>query len=146
MIFCVKYTSTFYEIISLENNIHKKERFVMANVIVKENECMKKYSPSEKREIEKALEKLKTMITTEEQYGVPFEKIFNNESVKYDVFGKNFYTFKAHGRDKAQIRILYKFIRKSIKEFDLELHLVAIKRKNDKEYMKEFQRYVDCYA
>lgn len=118
----------------------------MANVIVKENECMKKYSPSEKREIEKVFEKLKTMILTEEQYGVPFEKIFNNASIKYDIFDKNFYTFKGHGRDKAQIRILYRFIRKSIEEFDLEMHLVAIKRKNDKEYMKEFQRYVDCYA
>ena len=36
---------------------------------------------------------------------MPFEKIFNNESIKYDVFDKNFYIFKGHGRDKAQIRI-----------------------------------------
>lgn len=116
----------------------------MGNTNMKE--CMKKYSPSEKREIEKAFEKLKTLIEVEEQYGVPFEKIFNNETVKYDVLGNGFYTFKAHGKDKAQIRILYKFIRKTIQEFELEMHMVWIKRKNDNAYIREFKRYVDCYA
>ena len=107
---------------------------------------LKKYSPSEKREIEKAFEKLKTLIETEERYGIPFEKIFNNETVKYSVLGNGFYTFKAHGKDKAQIRILYKFIRKTMQEFELEMHMVWIKRKNNKDYIREFQRYVDYYA
>lgn len=118
----------------------------MAKVNFDGNECIKKYSPSERKEIKKALKKLKNMIVTEEQYGVPFEKIFNNESLKYDVLGKGFYTFKAHGRDKTQIRILYKFIRKTIQDFELEIHMVFIKRRNDNIYMKEFQRYVDCYV
>ena len=111
-----------------------------------EKECMKKYSPSEKREIGKAFEKLKQMIAVKEQYGVPFEKIFNDETLKYDVLGNGFYTFKAHGRDKAQIRILYKFVRMPEQEFEVEMHMVLIKRRTDKEYIKEFQRYVACYG
>lgn len=117
----------------------------MGEVKFNENECIKKYSPSERKEIIKAFEKLKNMIMVEEQSGVPFEKIFNNESLKYDILGKGFYTFKAHGRDKIQIRILYKFIRKAMKDFELEIHMVFIKRRNDNTYMKKFQKYVDCY-
>lgn len=111
-----------------------------------ENKCMKKYSPNEKREIMKAFEKLRKMISIKENYGVPFEKIFNDETLKYDILGKDFYVYKAHGRDRAQIRILYKFIRKAEKKFELELHLVEIKRRTNKEYLKEFQEYVRCYA
>lgn len=109
-------------------------------------ECIKKYSPNEKKEIIKALKKLKQMIEIEESYGVPFEKIFNNETLKYDVLGNGFYTFKAHGRDKTQIRLLYRFIRISEQKFEIELHMVAIKRKTSKDYMKEFQNYVECYS
>ena len=112
----------------------------------KGNECIKKYSPSEKREIEKAFDKLKQMIAVKEQYGIPFEKIFNDEAIKYDTFSKGFYTFKAHGRDKAQIRILYKFVRMSEEKFEVEMHMVLIKRRTDKEYIKEFERYVSCYV
>ena len=112
----------------------------------KGNECIKKYSQSERREINKAFEKLKSMIEIKEQYGVPFEKIFNDETLKYDVLGNGFYTFKAHGRDNAQIRILYRFIRKSEWQFELEMHMVSIKRRTNKEYIKKFEKYVECYA
>ena len=110
------------------------------------NACMKKYSPSERREINKAFEKLKQMIAIKEQYGIPFEKIFNDETLKYDVHGKGFFTFKAHGRDKSQIRLLYRFVRIEEQKFEVEMHMVLIKRRTDNEYMKEFQRYVACYA
>lgn len=109
-------------------------------------ECMKKYSPNEKKEIFKAFEKLRQMIEVKENYGVPFEKVFNNETLKYDVLGNGFYTFKAHGRDNAQIRILYRFIRRSERQFELEMHMVSIKRRTDKDYIKKFERYVECYV
>ena len=111
-----------------------------------EYKCVKKYSPNEKREILKAFEKLKEMIRVKEEYGVPFEKIYNCDVLKYDILGRGFYTFKAHGRDKTQIRILYRFIRMSEREFELEMHMVSIKRRTNNEYMKDFQRYVECYA
>ena len=109
-------------------------------------ECVKKYSPNEKKEILKAFEKLRRMIEIKENYGVPFEKIFNNESLKYDVFQKGFYTYKAHGRDNAQIRILYRFIRLPESQFELEMHMVSIKRRSDKNYIKQFEKYVECYV
>lgn len=74
------------------------------------------------------------------------EEYLNNETLKYDVLGNGFYTFKAHGRDKSQIRLLYRFIRISEQKFEVELHMVAIKRKTSKDYMKEFQSYVECYG
>lgn len=106
---------------------------------------VKKFSPSERKEIFKAFDKLRRMINVEESYGTPFERIFNNDAIKYDILGKNFYTFKSQGRDKAQIRILYKFVRTE-NEYDLELHMVKIKRRNDKDYMKDFADYVEHYA
>ena len=109
-------------------------------------ECVKKYSPNEKKEILKAFEKLRRMIEIKENYGVPFEKIFNNESLKYDVFQKGFYTYKAHGRDNAQIRILHRFIRLQESQFELEMHMVSIKRRSDKNYIKQFEKYVECYV
>ena len=117
-----------------------KEKYNKNNYI----KCLKKCPPSEKREIMKAFEKLRQMISIKESYGVPFEKIFNDETLKYDILGKNFYVYKAHGKDRAQIRILYKFIRIAEKKFDLELHQVVIKRKTNKEYIKEFREYVKC--
>ena len=107
--------------------------------------CIKKYSPNEKKEISKAFEKLRQMIEIKENYGVPFEKIFNNETFKYDIFGNGFYTFKAHGKDNAQIRILYRFIRMPERQFELEMHMALIKRKTDNSYIKKFEQYVEGY-
>lgn len=108
-------------------------------------ECIKKYSPDEKKEVIKAFEKLKQLIKVKEEYGVPFEKVFNHESIKYDIFGKGFFTFKAHGKDNAQIRILYRFVRMSERKFELEMHMVSIKRRTNNDYMQKFQKYVECY-
>lgn len=122
--------------------LHRGEK-----ILIKENnyECIKKYSPNEKKEIVKAFEKLRQMIEVEENYGVPFEKIFNNETLKYDILGSGFYTYKAHGKDKAQIRILYRFVRMPERRFELEMHMVSIKRRSDKDYIKKFERYVESY-
>ena len=79
------------------------------------NECIKKYSPSERKEIIKAFEKLKNMIAIKEQYGLPFEKIFNNESLKYDVLGKGFYTFKAHGEIRHRFGFYINLLEKQCK-------------------------------
>lgn len=117
----------------------------MAEKIIK-NKCMRKYSIEQKREIEKAFLKLEELILVQEQNGILFEKIFNNETIKYDQHNKGFYTFKAHGRDRTQIRILYRFIRTGKKEFKLEMHMVSIKRRNDNGYMHEFQNYANSYA
>lgn len=106
---------------------------------------LKKYSPNEICEIIKVFDKLKNMIETEEYYGTRFENIYNNDSIKYDVFKGGFYTFKAQGKDRSQIRILYRFIRNEDGKYDVHMHRVYIKRRNTKEYMNEFSTYVDNY-
>jgi hypothetical protein len=93
---------------------------------------------------QQSMEKLRKMIESYENDGIPFEKIFNNDVIKYDVFGKNFYTFKAHGADKTQLRILYRFVREN-DTFRLECHKVEIKRRKGKEYIKDFENYVKKY-
>lgn len=101
-------------------------------------------SEKEIKIVQQAMIKLHRMIDEYEKAGVLFEKIFNNDVIKYDVLGKNFYTFKAHGEDRAQLRILYRFIRTD-EGFDLECHKVMIKRRNDKKYIHDFEKYVMNY-
>lgn len=107
---------------------------------------LKKYSPSEKREVIKAFGKLKSLIDTEESYGIMFENIYNNDTIKYDILGSGFYTFKAQGKDRSQIRLLYHFTRLENGEYTLQLHKVYFKRRTGKEYLNEFALYVEEYA
>lgn len=107
---------------------------------------LKKASPSEKREILHAFDKLCNMIQIEESYGNAFEKIYNNDTLKYDILGNGFHTFKCQGRDRSQIRLLYRFVRKENKEFEIQLHKAYMKRRNTKEYMKIFEEYVKKYV
>lgn len=93
--------------------------------------------------LEKAMKKLNSQIAQIEQGGTPFEKIFNNDSIKYDVLGKGFFTYKYRGADSSQLRVLYKFIRKNKNLYDIEVHKVVVKRRSGKEYIKEFEDYVD---
>lgn len=112
----------------------------------REQRVFKKFSLDEKKEINKAFDKLRYLITEKEHYGTEFEHIYNNDSIKYDIFGKGFYSFKARGRDKAQIRILYRFERINKEDYKLEIHMAIIKRRNDKTYIKDFQDYVNHYV
>lgn len=113
--------------------------------MVKEQKVVKKFSPDERKEINKAFDKLKYLIAENERYGIRFEYIYNDDSIKYDILGKGFYSFKARGKDRTQIRILYKFERTSKESYKLEMHMVVIKRRNDKAYIKDFQDYVNNY-
>lgn len=90
---------------------------------------------------EKAMQKLERQIKELEANGKPFEKLFNNETIKYDVLGKNFFTYKFRGDDSSQLRILYRFVRNKNGTFDIECHKIAVKRHSGKEYIKEFEAY-----
>ena len=106
------------------------------------NKRYKKISPSLKREIDSALNKLIFLISEKETYGENFEKIFNNPSIKYDVFPDNFYTFKYHCHDSAQLRLLYRFIRNKDNTITIELHDFHHKKSNDKKYIKNFEEKI----
>ena len=99
-----------------------------------------KSSPSLRQNIDKAMLKLTYLIQEQEIYGVVFEKIFNNPAIKYDIFPNQFYTFKYHCNDSAQLRLLYRFIRNDDGSATVELHDFYHKKKNDKKYIREFQK------
>lgn len=109
----------------------------------------KNHTKEEIKVVEKAMTKLRYLIDTVESTGTPFEKIFNNDTIKYDVLGNNFFTFKYKGLANTQARILYRFIRKDPDTYDLEIHMVYVKRKDSniqRTYIDEFERYVKKYS
>lgn len=106
----------------------------------------KKLDNKEKELVDRALNKLDKQIRIIESTGTPFEKIFNNDSIKYDVLGKSFYTYKFIAENSSQIRILYRFVRKDQNDYDIECHKVEVKRRSGKEYIKKFEEYVKSYT
>ena len=107
------------------------------------NKKFNKENEKTKEAIYKALNKLCELILQFEENGQPFERIFNNEAIKYDVFDNNFYTYKFR-YDNTQLRILYHFVREKDKII-IELHQYAVKRRNNKSYIEAFEKYVKNY-
>lgn len=103
---------------------------------------LKKLDNKEKELVDRALNKLEKQIDIIEQTGTPFEKIFNNDSIKYDILGKSFYTYKFVAENSSQIRILYRFVRNEDESYNLECHKVEVKRRSGKDYIKKFEKYV----
>ena len=104
----------------------------------------KKFDVKEIELISRAMNKLEKQIKIIDNGGTKFEKIFNNDAIKYDILGNGFYTYKFVAENSSQLRILYRFIRKD-NDFDLECHKVEIKRRSGKEYIKKFEEYVKNY-
>ncbi len=106
---------------------------------------LKKLDNKEIELVDRALNKLEKQIDIIESTGTPFEKIFNNDSIKYDVLGKNFFTYKFVAENSSQIRILYRFVRNEDNSYIIECHKVEVKRRSGKEYIKKFEEYVKTY-
>lgn len=104
----------------------------------------KELTREEVKIVEIAMKKLKGLIDQFESSGTPFEKIFNNDVIKYKVMGNNFYVFKFQGASRTQARILYEFIRKP-DGYDLKVHSVYIKRsyRFENEYFEQFRKYME---
>lgn len=75
-------------------------------VTVCENKINKENSEL-KRAIIKASEELGAKIIQFYESGVCFNNIYNAENIKYDKHGDCFFTYKAHGKNKTQLRLLY---------------------------------------
>ena len=110
------------------------------------NKKFNKENEKTKEAIYKALNKLCEIIVQFEENGQPFEKIFNNEAIKYDVFENNFYTYKFRYADNTQLRILYHFVRDDDGKITIELHQYAVKRRNNKNYIESFEKYARNYG
>lgn len=108
------------------------------------NKKFHKEDVNTKLAIYKALGKLCDSIIQLEENGQRFERLFNNESIKYDVFDNNFYTYKFRYCDNTQLRILYRFVRDGDKII-IELHQYIVKRRNKKDYIDSFENYAKRY-
>ena len=100
--------------------------------------CKKDYI-KESREVKEAIrssiDMLYERIRMYEDQGVSFNRIFNDDKVKYDKHGK-FFTFK-NQKSNMQLRILYSYFI----DDNEAVFLIAdyfIKKKNKKDYIKKF--------
>lgn len=100
--------------------------------------CKKDYN-KESKEVKEAIrssvEMLYERIKMYENQGITFNRIFNDDKVKYDKHGK-FFTFKIQ-KSNMQLRILYSYFLDN----NEAVFLIAdyfIKKKNKKDYIKKF--------
>lgn len=100
--------------------------------------CKKDYNkePKEVKEaIRSSVEMLYERIKMYENQGITFNRIFNDDKVKYYKHGK-FFTFK-NQKSNMQLRILYSYFLDN----NEAVFLIAdyfIKKKNKKDYIKKF--------
>lgn len=95
----------------------------------------------ETKEVQKAvvdaIDDLYKRILAYERENIDFEKIFNDDKVKYDKHGQ-FYIFKAQ-KCSMQIRILYSFFYTMDGSPTFLIADYAIKKKNNKDYIRKFE-------
>lgn len=103
----------------------------------------KKVSPDERKAVEKGVSKLRDKVLQYENSGIPFEKICNDDSVKYDTFQNGYYTYKAQSQ-RFPLRILYRFV-SGDGDSTIQVHMSYLKKYNDNRYISEFERYVACH-
>ena len=116
----------------------------MCNVVFIEKN-FKKTSKEERSAVQKAIDKLLRKIADYQESGVIFEKICNDDSIKYDTFGNGFFTLKSQTQ-QLPIRILYRFIRTNTDETYIEIHQCYLKKHSDqKRYIHQFTSYVEAY-
>lgn len=97
---------------------------------------------------DKLVSRLKAYIDSFESSGIPFEKIFNNDKIKYDCYDNNFFCFKMHCDHHKTFRLLYRFIRKTV-GYNIEPHMLVLKRdtnKSKREYLDQFEKYAKSYG
>lgn len=103
-----------------------------------------KSKPELKRCIDREMERLVELIKQTEENGTLFEKIFNNEVIKHNVLSESFFTFKTHGPDSTQLRLLYEFKRDK-NDVYIILHKFFVKRRTSNEYLSDFKEYAKTY-
>lgn len=103
----------------------------------------KKLSVEEKKKLKKGIDNLLNKIEGYQRIGKSFDRIFNDDSVKHDIYPKHFCSTRFNGR-KLSLRILYR-----VNQNIIEIHKVYVKKgggMNEKRYIKIFNDYVVNYA
>lgn len=107
-------------------------------IYINDATSLKKEEVYTKRAIMLSIKHLIRLIEKVNEEKIPFDKIFNNEKLKYDKHG-DFYTFKDH-KQQIQIRLLYSYI-----PINNQPHIIIadyhIKKRTNKKYIEQFDKY-----
>ncbi len=86
-----------------------------------------------------AIDDLYTRIQLYQNQSIEFEKIYNDDKIKYDKHGDELFTYKCQ-KANVQLRILYGY--KVIHNEPIFLVAdYAVKKKNNKKYIRMFDKY-----
>lgn len=110
---------------------------VCENKIKKENNELK-------RTIIKAAEELGYKIIQFYESGVSFNNIYNAENIKYDKHGDCFFTYKAHGKNKTQLRLLYSCVQTDDTTYVIVVDYIEKRKtvnKGHKDHLEKFSKY-----
>ena len=120
-------------------NKYQKGCCYMCSKVVYVEKNLKKCNSDEKRLMQKYVERLVAKIDELSAEGISFERIFNDSSIKYDIYVNDFYAVKFHGR--ISMRILYRFSRINAQNYIIEIHMVYLKKSSGKDYISLFNDY-----
>lgn len=90
--------------------------------------------------IKNAVKNIFERISQYEQQGVAFDKVFNDDKLKYDQYG-DFYTYK-YSRNTLQLRVLYTYLIVNSVSVIVVVDFY-VKKKNNKKYIKKFELIKD---
>ena len=108
---------------------------------------VKKNNMNEIKAVEKASKKLLSTLETYSASGIPFEKIFNDDTVKHNCLDNDMYVYKFVTQDKSQLRLLYHYKREDENNATLDIITYYMKRKDTRsEYKKQFMELSMAYA
>ena len=108
--------------------------------------CLKKLNKQNrnlKNEVLRAAKRVGERIVEYYNEGITFENIYNDNVVKYDKHGC-FFTYKHHGRNKSQIRLLYACLHDKDKTTIIVVDFFEKRdssRSNTREHIKIFDYY-----
>lgn len=108
--------------------------------------CLKKLNKQNrnlKNEVLRAARRIGERIVEYSNEGITFENIYNDNVVKYDKHGC-FFTYKHHGRNKSQIRLLYTCLQDNDKTTIIVVDFFEKRdssRSNTREHIKIFDYY-----
>lgn len=108
--------------------------------------CLKKLNKQNrnlKNEVLRAARRVGERIVEYSNEGITFENIYNDNVVKYDKHGC-FFTYKHHGRNKSQIRLLYACLQDKDKTTIIVVDFFE-KRDSSRSNTKEHIKIFDCY-
>lgn len=105
----------------------------MKTVVYTKDYC--KASPEVQKAIKNAAVSIYEKIKQYEKQGITFNRIFNDDQLKYDKHGE-FFTYKCRA-NKIQLRILYTYLAQA-QEDVIIIYDFAVKSRTTNEYIKRF--------